>query len=220
MPTTPAARWTTAWGPGPARKARSFPDVPGWLPRRPRSAPGFCSTRPDRRIGVAFASGRTAGSSGKAARAACTTVCATDWKRAAGCANAWRPDARTCGSDPPGLSCARAADGRLGWRFAARDPDRQLRRVRAAGLWQDGGSSPLGPCQDASMPPPAAILNRRFREPAFAQRFAAARPGAAGCRQRVVAAKALHVMPQRRPGPLRHGVGILHPVHLHSVNRP
>ena len=42
--------------------------------------------------GAATASSPTSGSSGRGARAACMTGCATGWTRATGCGSGWRPD--------------------------------------------------------------------------------------------------------------------------------
>jgi hypothetical protein len=68
--------------------------APGWRPRRPATARAFCSSRRARRTGAAFGWCPTAGSSGRAARAGCTTGCATGWKMTPGCANAWHREPR------------------------------------------------------------------------------------------------------------------------------
>ena len=64
-----------------------------WSRRRRNTAPDSCCTRRARRTGAATASSPTPGSSGRAARAACTTGCVTGWRRTeAGRASGWRPD--------------------------------------------------------------------------------------------------------------------------------
>ena len=73
-----------------------------------RRPPGTCSRRRARRTGAATGWCPTAGSSGRAARAGCTTGCATGAKTAPGCASASRPELPRlrAGSPAPSRSTA------------------------------------------------------------------------------------------------------------------
>src|SRR5262245_45505933 len=94
-PTTRRVHSTHASGPGPRRRASRSRRAQCWWPTPPRPPPGMACIRRGRRIGAAIASCRTAGSSGRAGAAACTTACATSWKQAAGYVSGWRPDGPT-----------------------------------------------------------------------------------------------------------------------------
>jgi hypothetical protein len=93
-----------ASAPGPARRARSLPAAASWSPTRRAMAPASCSTRRGPHTGAATACGRTAGSSGRDGRAACTTACATGRRAISnGYESVWRRAAPTASPNPGGL---------------------------------------------------------------------------------------------------------------------
>ena len=94
-PTSTAALWTRASGPGPRHKVRSLMGAHYWSPMRPNMRRNLCSTHHDHPTGAVTAWCLKAGSSGKAVKAVCTTGCVTHNVAATGCESAWHPEPRS-----------------------------------------------------------------------------------------------------------------------------